>query len=299
MLLLSLVGEQPIPNLLVARSLCPQSILWVCSQRTQSIAERLSPLLPPTSQPLPPLVMPPYDVEEARKALGTSLQTYTGEEDEFVLNLTGGTKPMTWAALSVAAERSLPFVYLQTEGEHTVLYRYRTQSERFVLEDRRRVGALIDIHDYLQAHGLAEWHVKGGPRDPFEELIEPVLREVCDEVLANLDFNVFEADFVIRCGNKVGVVECKRGTWRDRNERRAGMDQLVIASEEKYLGTYTARFLFTDRPLSENHAQLARARNIVQLLLFSAARSRFTALSQGDKNEIHSVIRKTLGSRER
>lgn len=298
MILLSFVGDQPIPNLLVARALCPQSILWVCSQRTQSIAERLSPLLPPTSQPLPPLVMPPYDVEEARKALEAFLQTYT-DGDQIVLNLTGGTKPMTWAALSVAAERSLPFVYLQTEGEHTVLYRYRLDAGRFALQERRHLEALINIHDYLRAHGLADWHVKGGPRDPFEELLEPVLREVCDEVLVNLDFNAFEADFVVRCGNKVGIIECKRGSSRDRRERRAGMDQLVIASEERYLGTYTARFLFTDRPLSENHAQLAGARNIVQVLLFSAARNRFDALSSGDKNEIRSVIRKTLGSKKR
>jgi hypothetical protein len=296
MLLLSLVGEQPIPNLLVARVLCPRSILWVCSQRTQSIAERLSPLLPPTSQPLPPLVMPPYDVEEAYKALAASLQTHE-DGDEIVLNLTGGTKPMTWAALAVAAERSLPFVYLQTEGEHTVLYRYRTQAGRFVLDDRRRIGALINVHDYLQAHGLTEWHVKGGARDPFEKLVEPVLRDACDEVLVNLDFNAFEADFVIRCGNKVGVVECKRGHSRDRRERRAGMDQLVIASEEKYLGTYTARFLFTDHPLSENHAQLAKARNITQVLLFSARRNDYAALSQGDRNEIYSAVRKTLGTK--
>lgn len=295
MILISLVGDQPIPNLLVARALQPNGVIWACSQRTQPIAQRISALLPGGVQALPCLCLPPYEIEAARQELEAALRMYAAD-DEVIFNLTGGTKPMAWAALALAAERNLPFVYLQTEGAHTVLYRYRLHEGRFHLEGRRNLPALINIEDYLRAHGLTAWHVKGGARDEFEALLEPLLRAMCDQVMTNLDFDAFEIDFVIRRGNKVGVIECKRGRQRDRNERRAGMDQLVIASEEKYLGTYTARFLVTDRPLSPNLEQMANMRNIQVVVLTSARRAEFRDLSRGDRQKLQQVIQKTLGS---
>jgi hypothetical protein len=127
-------------------------------------------------------------------------------------------------------------------------------------------------------------------------MLEPCLRRTCDEVLANLDFDAFEADFVVRRGNRVGVIECKRGVQRDRNARRAGMDQLVIASEEKYLGTYTARLLVTDRAVSANLDALAQARQIHVLPLASAQRPGFQGLSPADERKLRAALREALGS---
>jgi hypothetical protein len=294
-ILISLVGEQPIPNLLVARALRPAAVVWACTQHTEPIAERLCALLPAgVCAPRPP-PLPAYNAEQTRQMLESYLDRH-GAGQEVVLNLTGGTKPMAWAALLLAAARDLPFVYLQTEGDQMLLYRYRVRDGRFQQEARDPLPPLVTIEDYLHAHGLHDWHVKTGERDPFEALLDPYLRHACDEVSANLDFDAFEIDFVVRRGNRVGVVECKRGAWRDINARRAGMDQLVIASEEKYLGTYTARLLITDRALTSNQAALAQARHIRVLALASAQRPGFQGLSPADERSLRTALREALGS---
>jgi hypothetical protein len=295
MILISLVGEQPIPNLLAARALRPATVVWACSQRTEPIAERLCTLLPSGVCAHDPLLLPAYNAEQARQTLEAYVDRHCAGA-EVLLNLTGGTKPMAWAALLLAAARDLPFVYLQTEGQQMLLSRYRVRDGRFHPEARDPVPALITVEDYLHAHGLQAWHVKSGERDPFEAMLEPCLRRTCDEVLANLDFDAFEADFVVRRGNRVGVIECKRGVQRDRNARRAGMDQLVIASEEKYLGTYTARLLVTDRAVSANLDALAQARQIHVLPLASAQRPGFQGLSPADERKLRAALREALGS---
>lgn len=296
MILISLVGEQPIPNLLVARALKPETAVWAYTQRTQEVAERIGRLLPDSMRPAEPLPsLPPYNAEQARQMLDAYLAEHAASRPT-VLNLTGGTKPMALAALAVAAARNLPFVYLQTEGADTVLYHYRLRDGRFLEEPRSVLPPLVSVADYLRAHGLEAWFEKTGDRDPLEELIDPILRRECDEVEANLDFNAFEVDFVIRRGNKVGVVECKRGLRRDQNAKRAGMDQLVIASEEKYLGTYTARILVTDRPLSPNLRALADARRI-RVVLLPSAQNLARGLLSADERKLAMAIRDALGTR--
>jgi hypothetical protein len=294
-ILISLVGEQPIPNLLAARALKPATVLWACSQRTEPIADRLTALLAPGVCLPDPLLLPAYNAEQARQILESYLDRHFSGAD-VVLNLTGGTKPMAWAALLLAAARDLPFVYLQTEGQQMLLSRNRVHDGRFHQEARSPLPALISAEDYLHAHDLPEWHLKTGERDPFETMLEPYLHSCCDEVLANLDFDAFEVDFVVRRGNRVGVVECKRGAWRDRNARRAGMDQLVIASEEKFLGTYTARLLVTDRAVSANLDALAQARQIHVLPMASAQRPGFQGLSPADERKLRAALRQALGN---
>ena len=44
-LLVSLVGEQPIPNLLVMRQLQPQKHLLVYTQKTEAVARRLRQII--------------------------------------------------------------------------------------------------------------------------------------------------------------------------------------------------------------------------------------------------------------
>jgi hypothetical protein len=290
-LLLSLVGEQPIPNVLVPRALRPDICVWAHTTRTAPIAERLRRLLDPLPSAL--LELDPYDLAASEQRLTEWLHSQP-DPSAVVFNLTGGTKPMAWAAERIAAQHGLPFVYLQTEGRVVKLMRYQPQGNALALQ-ARNLPPLITVKDYVRAHGLWEWRVKSGQRSPFESLVERVLRPACDEAQPNLDFDAFEVDFVIRRGNHVGVVECKSGRRKMVNQKRAGIDQLVIASDAKYLGAYTERFLITDGPLSPNLMALADARQVHVVVLASAASSHYRRLSRSDERALADTVQAHLG----
>ncbi len=292
MILLSLVGEQPMPNLLVARALKPSVCVWAHTDRTKPIAERLRQLLDPTPTAL--LSVASYDVAAIEQQLENWLATQT--HSNVVLNLTGGTKPMAWAAERVAARHAIPFVYLQTEGRAAKLMRYQSTGDALKLIESRDLPALIHSEDYLRAHNLWDWRIKVEPRrDPFEALVEPILRAACDQVLANVDFNAFEVDFVLRRGNHIGVVECKSGRQKMTYKKRAGIDQLVIASDNKYLGTYTERFLIVDSLLTPNLLALADARKIRVVALLSAPARQYKSLLPSEERQLIQVIKSSLG----
>lgn len=292
MILLSLVGEQPIPNLLVARALKPAICVWAHTTRTAPIADRLRKLLDPLPSAL--LAVESYDVAGIEAAVSDWVRAQpVGTVIEF--NLTGGTKPMAWAAERVAAQFNLPFVYLQTEDKVVQLMRYQPQGNTLALTEARNLPRLITVKDYLRAHGLWAWQVKTGRRDPFEALVEAVLKKSCDEVQANFDFDAFEVDFLIRRGNHVGVMECKRGRQKMQNNKRGGIDQLVIASDNKYLGTYTERFLISDSPLPDNIMKLAQARQVRVAILESAARTGYHNLTKSDERLLADLVVQHLG----
>jgi hypothetical protein len=291
-ILLSLVGEQPIPNVLVPRALKPQVCVWAHTDRTAPIADRLRKLLDPLPSAL--LNVPPYDLAAIEAALELWMADHRSNTS-IVCNLTGGTKPMAWAAERVAARHSLPIVYLQTEGRTVKLLHYQPDGEALRLTETRNLPRLINIKDYLRAHGLWEWLVKSGERSPFETLVEKVLKRACDEVQANFDFNAFEVDFLLRRGNHVGVAECKSGRWKQTNSKRAGIDQLVIASDNKYLGTYTERFLLSDGPISDNLMRLAEARQVHVVILASAVRTEYRRLSAADETHLIEMVQTQLG----
>lgn len=291
MILLSLIGEQPIPNLLAARALKPQAVVWAHTERTAPVAERLCKILDPLPAAL--LKVEPYDLGAIETALSAWLAGQSAGEIEF--NLTGGTKPMAWAAERMAARCGRPFVYVQSEGRRVKLYRYEPVNGALHMTVRE-LPRLIDICDYLHAHDLWEWQVKhGARRSPFETLVEAVLNKACDEVKANYDFNAFEVDFLIRRGNHVGVVECKSGRWKERNQKRGGIDQLVIASDSKYLGTYTERFLIVDSAISVNLMKLAEARQVQVIVLPSAVTSNYRRLSAVDERRLSDAVKQHLG----
>jgi hypothetical protein len=118
----SLIGEQPIPNLLPLRHQPPDVAVLVHTGRTENVARRLQRLLQPIEVHLLPT--DPYDVQRIQEDLSNFLaQRAAGAEFEF--NLTGGTKTMMVAAYEIARKYNAPFLYLQSEGKRSILYRYR------------------------------------------------------------------------------------------------------------------------------------------------------------------------------
>lgn len=266
--LITLVGEQPIPNLLPIRYLKPERVVLVHTtghSGTERVARRVAALLPPGVA-----AYVPVDAY-ALGAIRAVLETQLAAERDLLFNLTGGTKPMNFAAYALAAERGAPFLYFQTEGprgrdQRSLLYRYRWEGDRPVLAQREELpGGLITLDEYLRAH-LAGYQAD----DPFMEQPKPTsgwiferavyqaLYGWVDEVLAGVRpegvQEQVEMDLLVRCGNQVAVLELK-----SYGSGKEAIDQLTTAAAREYLGTYTARLAVIGGRVDERFKALARA----------------------------------------
>ena len=247
MRLLSLIGEQPIPNLLVARALEHDHQILVYSNFTQKVANNLHTLLPNTTIEL---IKSPYDIENAMKEMDGWVT------EDTIFNITGGTKPMALAAYELARQYRRPVVYLQSEGKVSKLYSYDTQSSQPVLVKSDTLGSLVTIREYLSAFGL-KW-TAAPPANPQEVALLPWLKAHTDECISNLSFGAFEIDFVVRRGNQVAIMEAKM----TKKVTRGGIDQLNTAGGQQYLGTYTKKVLLVTGDLAPELQQLATERRI-------------------------------------
>lgn len=250
--LLHLIGEQPIPNLLVARALNAKVNLLCYSETTQKVAVNLSRML--TGAELH--AIEPYDLLRALEQINALCKT-----DPWI-NLTGGTKPMALAAYEVARARRLPWLYLQSEGGKSILYHYAFGEHGLTRVDRHALHILINIDDYLSAHGLHP-HAERGPANEQESGLRHWFERHVDECRSNLVFDAFEIDFLLRRGDRVAVVECKAG----RKNSRFGIDQLNTIAGRTYLGTYTRKLYLVPKPLGSNLMRLAREQQVTVVAL--------------------------------
>lgn len=249
----TLVGEQPIPNLLPARYLKPARVLFVHTgtgmRGTEPVARRVARLLPEGIAEF--VLVPPFDLLKGRECMATHLTA----TEEVCFNLTGGTKLMALAAYALAVERNAPFVYLQTEGEHgrdlqSVLYHYAFSGSAPVVSRRETLRPdLLTIDDYLRAHwehGYEECGSSEGVGGSFERAVAHALEGWVDELKVGVKPQGFEEqveiDLVVRCGNQVGLIEIKTG---GEGSGKHAVDQLTTAAARELSGTYTARFLVT------------------------------------------------------
>lgn len=258
-ILVLLVGEQPTPNLLPTRHLRPDRVLLVHTDhpRIRVIAARLRELLPPeVSRDL--CQVDPYDLATIEAALLERLAQLP-PDDRVELNLTGGTKPMAMAGLEVARQRGSTFYYFQTEGNRSCLSAYRFDGGRITRLGTEELAETISLDDYLL------WHVgayeDGPPRSPLEREVADALQAppVGAQVLTSVRPRrqpSLEIDFLVRCGNQVGVGEVKPIARKD------AIDQLNSACLPQNLGTYAHKFLITAKLVGPDNELLAKAYGI-------------------------------------
>ncbi|HMN29140.1 MAG TPA: DUF1887 family CARF protein [Caldilineaceae bacterium] len=261
MLLVSLVGEQPAPNLLSARALRPEVSILVCTERTKKIAERLRGLLLPIC-PCGICIVDGYNIAAAQ----LQLTSYIDDYDHIAalhFNVTGGTKPMSLAAFMLAKARNAPFSYFQTEGNRSRLLSYGWRGEKVELTSDQELAVTISIDDYLQLY-LGEYE-SGPPREEFERQVYATFQQTSEiECLTSVrpkGLSALEVDFVLRCGNQIGVGEAKR------KGAKSGIDQINAVADPRYLGTYIHKFLFSGTTLDINNRELAKAYNITLIEL--------------------------------
>lgn len=290
-MIVSLTGEQPIPNLLPLRYQPPDEALLVHTDRTEGVAQRLRRLLEPEVK-VHLLCTDPYDVHQIRGDLQGFLAREMKEGMELEFNLTGGTKTMVLAAYELAREHNAPFFYLQSEGRRSVLYRYRFEAGKPQYERKETLPCVITIDDYLKAH-VGDYNVTR-PRHNFEEEIGKALAGVVDEVMVGATLaGALEVDLVVRKENQVGVIQAKTGS---RARSKVGLDQLNAACEQRYLGTYTHKILAINQHWDEsltNLRELANAWRITVVELPSFTEDH-PFLSPEDKERLRSEVIKVL-----
>lgn len=271
MLLLSLIGDQPIPNLLPIRYLQPTENLFIYTPRTRERAQLLRQLIGGSLDD--DLLVDAYAFQETL----AKLQEHLAGVDDVQFNLTGGTKMMALAAYALAFQRQAEFFYLESEKHHSLLYRYGFENGLPCLRQRQLMPTLITTADYLNAH-LLGFDENGFSKDErgqinegglFERTVYNALKQHGLDVLAGVRpynaENQIEIDLVFRLDNQVGIAEVKLGGG-DSGKR--GLDQLKMAGEPTYLGTYTVQFMITAAPRLHGRAQgLAVKRGVTVIAL--------------------------------
>ena len=290
--LVSLIGEQPIPNLLPLRYFKPSACLGVHSDYTEKAAARLATLTKGLVE-IWLLKVNAYDIRAIRDSLTAEIQGRGILPQEMLLNLTGGTKPMSLAAYLTAAELGAPVIYLQSEGRQSRLYTFSPGNPALVEETC--LPGLIIIDDYLRAHIDSITTRRTKPDQAghvFEQAVLDALRDVVDEIKPNVNLQgTVDLDMVVRCENQVGLVEAKLGS----NHLKMAIDQLNTAAGREYLGTYTQKFLVSDQDWSRfsDLKALAKSRQIVVVELPGYGRHR--SLSQQEIALLRDTILDGLG----
>jgi hypothetical protein len=263
---LALVGEQPMPVLLIDRHLRPARTLLVCTKRTQQVAERLQRLI--TNCEVLPQVEP-YELNQVVRLLDER----PSDEQNAVINLTGGTKIMMLAAFAHAMRRKVRFVYLESEQPPQHLHSF-TFGNTGIAQTVENLPTLITTDDYLRAH-LIGYHCEGYSREAdgaltnggrFEQAVHQALEQHFDTLSGVRPAGVgeqIEIDLVIRHGNQVAIAEVKLG--RGDEGPKKGIDQLSTAGGREYLGTYTRKLLITAGYLGARIQALAQEKQVTTL----------------------------------
>lgn len=292
--MISLVGEQPVPNLLAVLYAQPEHAVLVCTERTKDVSERLRSVLKKRSQESgisvedESVYVAPYDMADVESKLKRVIREKKWPPDKIIFNLTGGTKPMALAAYRLAEQLSSPFLYVQSEGKKSVVYHYRFFNGAPGLERVDEVPPVLNIDLYLRVH-LGEY-TEGEFKNDFEKMVAGVLQQKLDQIKTSVKpTNALEIDLVLRCGNRVGIAEVKSG---NKALSKEGIDQLNTAAEPRFLGTYTKKFLILDREYGSNNLELARAHGITVIELPSAQKGE---LSQEDTEKLVQTVKTELG----
>jgi len=267
------------------RYLEPASVVLVSTTRTLPVADRLAPLV---ENAIMLKDIPPYNLPAIYEALAGFVTAHQWAGTDLLFNLTGGTKPMALAAHALAQEKGSPWVYLQSEGARSLLYRYRFGASGVLQYTQDEIPALLDLDDYLHAH-LGQYDT-GLCRDAAEQLIYDALFSVVDERMTSVTHGgALEIDLVMRCGNQVGIAEVKTG---NKANKKDGIDQLTTAAAPRYLGTYARKFLITDRAMGSNNRALAEEHRVHIIALPSLSEG---VLSDQDRDTLTQTILGALG----
>jgi hypothetical protein len=264
--MLVLAGEQAAPNLLTVRHFKPDQviILHTSLPRSKAMADNLALCLNGVTTRMGQVN--DYDVAEIRNQVLALL----GGLPSALVNITGGTKPMSIGALDAARSAGVQAFYVRSQGNRTEidLYGFDNAGAPFVSGIVKLEGT-ISLDDYLISYFGSTWKLTGfgkGSGELFERVLYDTLFPSVDEIKSGWRdaSNQVELDFVIRCNNQIGIIQAKTGNKAGSIE---GIEQLAIAGGQRFFGTYVKRFLVIDRLWQKNEDKLRRLCDSMGIIL--------------------------------
>jgi hypothetical protein len=283
MILLSLLGEQPIPNLLPLwqKNTPFLAVRFVVSDATLPIAGTLMQLLQTDPQlkhldVQPPIHVEPYDYLKTTERLSDALSQYHYNNQPVVLNLTGGTKLMSLAAMQAASLHSTPVMYIATECSQIIVLNPVDGIEI----SRDNIQVSISVEQYLAAHGVEvsihqNFNRKSStPYRPPKEgdaLETRVFRQaknagIFDDVQRGLFVRRIdrpqvqnELDILITRNGRLVVCSCKSG----QNFMKDWIYEIASLSSRESFGIYCGKVLVVDQAeINETHLSRARVNHV-------------------------------------
>ncbi len=293
-LMIVLSGAQAAPNLLVARHFSPKQvyILHTDFRKSKLMAERLQMRLKDMQPQL--FLIDAY----APGKITDQIAALLPESANTLVNITGGTKPMSIGALEVARQRGCQPIYVRSQRGQTGVdfYAFSEGGVPFV-QERITISDTITLKDYLVSYFGNDYAFTGygkGVGQPFEQAVYEALKPHVDEIEIgwNHESGSVDVDAVVRCNNQVGIIEVKTG---GKARSSQGIKQLAVAGGQRFFGTYTKRFLVVDQDWSEivNNRELAEAIGIVLVELPGFAKT--GQLDDSEKGKLVSIVHEKLG----
>jgi hypothetical protein len=151
----SLVGDQPVPVLLPLwqNSDHYDSVCFVGTEETKrkNILNNLEKTVRESGQlrhiKMDHLIVDAYDIDSINEALSKEIRENGNKKS--VINLTGGTKPMSIAATITAANLHIPFLYVSTKLDRIIYHRSSGYEDH-----RELIQINITVEEYLRAFGF-------------------------------------------------------------------------------------------------------------------------------------------------
>ncbi|WP_110513145.1 HFX_2341 family transcriptional regulator domain-containing protein [Herpetosiphon llansteffanensis] len=257
-ILLSLVGAQPLPNLIPIYHLKPDLAMLIYTNETVKKANNTVDLLKSKNIETEIVSTNSYDIPMITQQIEESISKLK-EGNEIYFNVTGGTKPMSFAASQVARKHNFPVVYLESEAGKSKLYTYDWKDFEFHLVQETSIPPYITLEDWLDVHlGLGNWSIEQA-KEPFEQAVIAILEKNNIEILSAISSlsGQLELDVIYRNGNHFGIIEIKHGKKGTKIE---GTRQLNTTGLQ--LGIYSNKILIITEKPGKSQLALADASNV-------------------------------------
>ena len=280
-LLLSLVGEQPIPNLLPLWQF-PEydQVCFAATRVTLPVVQQMQSVA--QSDPglrhvhlLPPLQLPAYHWQEAQESIFDFLAERMEQGQMVEINLTGGTKLMSLAAMRAADVLSIPVLYVSTQTGEMIRIAPGTQAET-----RLPISVQISVAQYLAAHGF-ESSLHPNFREDLAPYSPPKEGDALEERVASLasrsgffddvQRGLFirkmddrlqvrnELDVLVTRNGRLAACSCKSG----KNVNKDAIYELSSLFSRELAGIYCGKVLVIDQPeLPKSLSERARLEKV-------------------------------------
>jgi hypothetical protein len=288
--MIALVGEQPLPNVIPVKYYSPSRLVLAHTKNERStlIAKRIEGFF--GDQPKVDLLEleDGYNIDQIYSKLYQFIRQ--NELGELLFNLTGGTKPMSFAALELAQELKCQAFYYQSENNLSQLHLYDLSAGSLKYQEPISIDVNLEVEDVLKL--FVGKCCKKNFENAFEEQVFNILKNLGKEysVLHNVYVgpNV-EVDWILCYKNKLAVGDVKSQV------KKSGIDQVNGVTDQRTLGTYTKKFIISAREPDDNNRLLAEAYRIKVIVVPSANNN--GTLSDEDRQKIVEEIQKEMEGR--